>query len=1014
MSESAAPLPHELDSYIKDLAARRVGGEINLRGIRFQLLYACERMLCLLRPNSPVTIRLEGLEDVDLHNVLVIEQTEYVQLKTSVNELSAGRFWEMKVLQNFLEVYRGVPAARFMLVHNMRLAAGLQQLAQHDPTALTHWVTKLRAADKSLTPEKASDFLRRLRFEHATEAQLYESCLRILLVDFDVHARGEEQLLKAIFYHAFEWSRQRITVTYQHLAKVIQEVKDSYSTAPINDAVRHNWLERVHYTVEVSRPATAYFVGQAARPYHIAQKLPVRRVAWEARIEDELAAHTVVVIKSSSGQGKSTLAWQTGYAQQQRGGQVYELRHCASSEMANAIIEYLRAWIRVGEQPLIIIDGLGAQVSAWAEVVERTADLPVKFLLTTREEDWYRFSSAAAVLPIHIVDITLARDEAECIYHELSRRGHLNLEAMPWQPAWEAVAERQLLIEYVYLLTQGQLLRDRLAGQLRELNREPRDAKAKFEILRLVAVADCLVIQLDTGRLLQYVEQQVGFDSDRGEVLNQLEREYFLRFNTRHVEGLHPVRSRHLADLLHQVLPLAGTLAGVCRLLALAQMYEFFAGLPGLLAAPDRRELYAQLAPLLAERTFLEMTAALDGLLCGEARHYWQQNQIVLDEVYAAGGLELFVYETIPFAKPNLLSNLGDIDGIGEGLRHLLERSHHLAPLIWASSELHLFASQLHAQHPFAGNPPTYLGLGRLGDWLHRLGLPVPILTSCSEVALLAALRTKPLAETQELFAYLWLADPTGGKEFITRHKELLLSYLRQHTDTPTLVEEGPDLLAEYLLEFSQGGQGNELSVERLQIFATFLPCYAHYCSKATLFPIRPAHLYTVALMNTEKRMTADILLMPRAARINRLWADTILHLYRAKSIFEWQQSLLTVRQTALALTKQFVRFLEIRLEQQSSRDKAAIAGIVTQSELLEMQRQQRPKLPPGKVSEAATEYSVVEQAVEDWLASLRNFVWQFSGLIVPANSNSRNLATYNLTNAVQKLPAMQAAQRAI
>ncbi|WP_019949104.1 hypothetical protein [Hymenobacter aerophilus] len=1012
--EVAATLPSNLSSYIEDLAARRVGGVVNLRGISFQLLYACERMLSLLQPGSPVAIQLEGLEDVDLHNVLVIGQTEYVQLKTSVNDLAPARFWDMGVLQNFLEVYKGAPTATFTLVHNMRLAPALQPLVQGEPAALAHWGAKLQAFDKTLSREQSADFLRRLRWEYVTEAQLHERCVQALLANFDIHARSEEQYLKAVFYHAFDWSRQRVTVTYRHLAESIQGVKDSYSAAPLNEALRHNWLERVGYGVEAQRSATAYFAGQAARPHHIADHLPVRRTDWEARIEAGLAAHAVVVVRSSSGQGKSTLAWQAGYAQQQRGGQVYEVRHCGRPEMANAIVEHIRAWVRVGEQPLVVIDGLGSHVSEWAAVVERVADLPVRFLITSREEDWYRFGSNGAMVPVHVVEVTLGRDEAERIHHELSRRNLLADHTNPWQPAWEAVAERQLLIEYVYLLTQGELLRERLAGQLRELNRESRNAAAKLEILRLVAVADCLAIRLDTGWLVRYVADTVGFDSDRGEVLNQLEREYFLRFGTSRVEGLHPVRSRHLADLLHQVLPLADTLAGVCRLLTPEQTHEFFAGLPGLLVAPDRRQLYEQLAPLLAPRTFLDMTAALDGLLCGEALHYWQQNQAVIAEVVAGGGLELFVYETIPFAKPDVLSSLSSIDGLGEGLRHLLERSHKLAPLVWAESELLLFASLLHAQAPLAVSKPSYLGLGRLSDWLHRLNLPLPLLSGCEEPALLLALRTKPLAETQELFTYLWMADPATAQDFTTQHKAVLLAYLKQQTDTPTLREEDQDLVAEYLLEFSEGDRGNDLSVERLQVLATFLPGYAHYRSNAVLFPIRPAYLYTVALMNAKKRMTADILLIPRAARINRLWADTILHLYRAKSVYEWQKHLLSLRQLALELAKRFVRFLEIRLEQQSGRDKAAIEAIVTQSEQLEAHRQRRPKLPANKFGSLVGDYATVERAVEEWLASLRNFVGQFSGLVVPSNSNSRNLATYNLTNTVQQLPAMQAAQRTI
>ncbi|UOG77627.1 hypothetical protein MTX78_25015 (plasmid) [Hymenobacter tibetensis] len=1012
--EIATALPEELTSYIEELAARRVGGIINLRGISFQLLYACERMLNLLLPGSPVAIQLEGLEDVDLHNVLVIGQSEYVQLKTSVNDLAAARFWEMGVLQNFLEVYKGVSTATFTLVHNMRLAPALQSLVQGEPAALAHWGAKLQAFDKTLSREQATVFLQRLRFEYITEAQLHERCVQALLANFDIHARSEEQYLKAVFYHAFDWSRQRVTVTYRHLAESIQRVKDSYSSAPLNEALRHNWLERVSYGGEVQRPAAAYFAGQAARPHHIADHLPVRRTSWESRIEAGLAAHAAVVVRSSSGQGKSTLAWQAGYAQQQRGGQVYEIRHCSQLEMANAIVEYLRAWVRVGEQPLVVIDGLGPQVSEWAAVVERVADLPVRFLITSRAEDWYRFGSTGAMLPVHIIDVTLARDEAERIHQELNRRGLLDTHTGHWQPAWEAVADRQLLIEYVYLLTQGQQLRERLAGQLRELNREPRNAAAMLEILRLVAVADCMAIQLDTAQLVRYVADTVGFDSDRGEVLQQLEREYFLCFGTHQVEGLHPVRSRHLAELLHQVLPLADTLAGVCQLLSSEQTHEFFAGLPGLLVATDRRQLYGQLAPLLANRTFLEMTAALDGLLCGEALHYWQQNQAVLDEVFAGGGLELFVYETIPFAKPDVLSSLSNIEGMGEGPRHLLERSHQLAPLAWTDSELLLFATLLHAQQPMTKTHPSCRGLGRLGDWLHRLDLPLPLLPECEETALLQALRTKPLAETQELFTYLWLANPAAGRDFTTQHRKLLLSYLKQHTDTPTLEEEDQDLVAEYLLDLSQGDQGNSLSVERLEVLATFLPEYAHYHSKAFLFPLRPAYLYSVALMNAEKRMTANTLLISRSARINRMWADTILHLYRAKSVYEWQHHLLSMRQLALELTKRMVRLLETMLEQQSGRAKTAYEAVRVQSELLEAHRQRRPKLPANTSDSMFGDYAAVERGVEQWMASVRNFVGQFNGLILPVNSNSRNLATYNLNNAVQQLPAMQAAQRAI
>ncbi|WP_449399202.1 hypothetical protein [Chryseobacterium wanjuense] len=103
------------------------------------------------------------------------------------------------------------------------------------------------------------------------------------------------------------------------------------------------------------------------------------------------------------------------------------------------------------------------------------------------------------------------------------------------------------------------MIEERLSAQINYLSNS-RSAGAKLEILRMISLADCLNIKLKTAKLLSHVKTEIGFEQDRGELLNELEKEYFLNFDGHFVEGLHPVRSQHLKDLLHKNIPVEESL----------------------------------------------------------------------------------------------------------------------------------------------------------------------------------------------------------------------------------------------------------------------------------------------------------------------------------------------------------------------------------------------------------------------------------------------------------------------
>lgn len=53
---------------------------------------------------------------------------------------------------------------------------------------------------------------------------------------------------------------------------------------------------------------------------------------------------------------------------------------------------FIQSRLRAGIIPIIIIDGLNEDVKEWAKLAEKAQILRgVKFVLTTREEDWFRY-----------------------------------------------------------------------------------------------------------------------------------------------------------------------------------------------------------------------------------------------------------------------------------------------------------------------------------------------------------------------------------------------------------------------------------------------------------------------------------------------------------------------------------------------------------------------------------------------------------------------------------------------
>jgi|GEM_PF-3402319 len=110
-----APTLNKFTEELENLLKKRIGGSVNFRGIYYQILYASYLILNELKGTSEKSITMEGIEDIDLNTSQnILNGQLYTQVKSSVNKMDAGSFWDLGVLQNFAETFEINPMLSYI------------------------------------------------------------------------------------------------------------------------------------------------------------------------------------------------------------------------------------------------------------------------------------------------------------------------------------------------------------------------------------------------------------------------------------------------------------------------------------------------------------------------------------------------------------------------------------------------------------------------------------------------------------------------------------------------------------------------------------------------------------------------------------------------------------------------------------------------------------------------------------------------------------------------------------
>ena len=901
---------------IDELHESRNGGQIALQGYSYQFLYSC--YLIASSDDDRTSFQLEGMEDIDRIEYNVDGTSLlHIQLKYSTQRQDAS--FMKSVLKNFLEVYLLDQNRNFKLVYDFDVATGhLSKLiaGKLDATSVEHWQNVIAeieqaAAHWDWSKYSFDDFISKLSFEKVARSDLEQHILDVLAANYQITTDNVQLFANALNFLCFETMVKRGSLTKHDIENCVEQVRFDISKGARNPA--HSWIQKISFAIDPNEATSDYYEGKKATPSDIARGLPIRRGKIEKEIVDSVSENRITVIKASSGQGKTTLALQVLHSLKNK-YTPYALVWCNEPGKIGDIIQYFKSRIKLGELPIILIDNLDAHLSAWnqlAQCMQTELGDHYRLLLTARENDWYNFcGDISALRSIKIIKPVLTEEEAYNIFTLFCNEKRIHSSITNWTSAWHRIADRQLLIEYVYLLTHGMMLSERLEAQLKTISASS-NGKVKCDIPRKVCFADICGVKLAVKPLVSSIYNQL--ESDPNEVFSSMEEEFLLCTNADgiYIEGLHPVRSRHIVDILHKFLLLEDTAFSVVTLVRQEDVARFFSHFPE--HDINTPSFYHRLVEHLWDQHNIDwFIPVMQGLFSGSIMQYYQTNKEMFDDAAQCGGLFILSTDLCPFAKfdefdvsIDTLDRLHEMQPQNQNINHLIALREKMPMCDFHSTPVSIFCTELYAKCSMYRNDqiPDIISYLAVAEWLYNLdpalslsdNLPLEYIWDHSDCLPIDTLATAMyLSYCSQRETYL---------SFVNQNMDMVLLALKYRTESQRVFinQERNAIHVEYFLRLSEIKKANDESVARLKVICKTLPIFDLYCSDAIKPSLDILEKYTVPDDAHKEMPKRNVVIMFRQ-NMTSLWNATIESNYEYDTVGEWLEHWLQARELICSL----------------------------------------------------------------------------------------------------------------
>ena len=311
-------------------------------------------------------------------------------------------------------------------------------------------------------------------------------------------------------------------------------------------------------------PDPMYYAGTNATWRHIKSGQDVIRKSLIQKIFGHLYRHNICVIKSESGQGKTTLMYRTAYEYRDL-FHIFQVKYLDKEKIRLTELELPGISRKTEKDILILVDDI-TRFSNWEIFLDRFKQREKLFLLmTTREDEWDNSKIKGFEGHIEFVEPKLDYETANLIYNSLSERKLAKTKE--WTKAFDE--SRGRLLEYVTFLTQSVHLKKILETQLGEIKKKK--LLDEQNVLRIVVVLH----NFGGESSLDLLHQCTKIPLDKLAACIENLKEFIIKVGKDRYEGLHELRSRYIMELLHVDYPLKSTVQQIFKSSRLNEMMTF-------------------------------------------------------------------------------------------------------------------------------------------------------------------------------------------------------------------------------------------------------------------------------------------------------------------------------------------------------------------------------------------------------------------------------------------------------
>ena len=516
-----------------------VGARAAWKGFSSQTVYIAYRLMIL---EDKFDIYPENVEDLMIKNDNKVE--ELIQVKNIGTDLTLSHLKPKDKDSFFRRVldYKS-ENLKIKVISFGNIGFELEQVNKRNEEGIKSFKKKMLSY--GYVDEEINWIVEHIEIKKENEVSLKEEIFEKLNKDFKTSI-ADNIIFDCLINYISNLSR-KVGMTNNKIwnNKVNEIIKDIVSIKGMHEQYGKTILNLSDYRTDKSVEVLAeeYRNGIDAKPDHIRNNLDIYRDKWIKNIKRSYKENNIVLIRGISGQGKSSLAYRflmDNFNEEF----VFVVEHIRESKQAEDILVAINGLAHSKAQETIIYLDITPYDTSWKWILEQIQkrNLNVKVLITIREEDYKRNNINSVLYELKEIEITLEKDEAKELYNRYGSDYFLNFEE-----AWHSFGEKGPFMEFMYLLTEKQKLKDKLTSQIDNIIENESDADNWLKLLLIVSFAGKDNYKIDFEILTKKINS-----NNFSKILKNLQKEYLIKLeeDSKYIISTHALRAKILSDII--------------------------------------------------------------------------------------------------------------------------------------------------------------------------------------------------------------------------------------------------------------------------------------------------------------------------------------------------------------------------------------------------------------------------------------------------------------------------------